>query len=65
MGARPTPSSSFGIGDGMATKLDVKAMAALVSALQWIYERAIDGVPGLEGAPWISPPSATSGMRDR
>jgi uncharacterized protein (DUF697 family) len=42
---------SFGIGDGMATKLDVKAMAALVSALQWIYERAIDGVPGLEGAP--------------
>jgi uncharacterized protein (DUF697 family) len=41
----------FGIGDGMATKLDVKAMAALVSALQWIYERAIDGVPGLEGAP--------------
>lgn len=35
----------------MATKLDVKAMAALVSALQWIYERAIDGVPGLEGAP--------------
>jgi uncharacterized protein (DUF697 family) len=35
----------------MATKLDVKAVAALVSALQWIYERAIDGVPGLEGAP--------------
>jgi uncharacterized protein (DUF697 family) len=35
----------------MATKLDVKAMAALVSGLQWIYERAIDGVPGLEGAP--------------
>jgi uncharacterized protein (DUF697 family) len=35
----------------MATKLDVKAMAALGSALQWIYERAIDGVPGLEGAP--------------
>ncbi|HEX3973948.1 MAG TPA: EcsC family protein [Stellaceae bacterium] len=35
----------------MATKLDVKAMAAVVSALQWIYERAIDGVPGLEGAP--------------
>jgi len=35
----------------MATKLDVKAMAALISALQWIYERAIDGVPGLEGAP--------------
>ena len=35
----------------MATKLDVKAMAALVSALQWIYEHAIDGVPGLEGAP--------------
>jgi uncharacterized protein (DUF697 family) len=35
----------------MATKLDVKAMATLVSALQWIYERAIDGVPGLEGAP--------------
>lgn len=35
----------------MATKLDVKAMGALVSALQWIYERAIDGVPGLEGAP--------------
>ncbi|HEY1503602.1 MAG TPA: EcsC family protein [Stellaceae bacterium] len=35
----------------MATKLDVKAMTALVSALQWIYERAIDGVPGLEGAP--------------
>jgi uncharacterized protein (DUF697 family) len=35
----------------MATKLDVKAMAALVSALQWIYERAIDGVPGLDGAP--------------
>ncbi|HEX4191722.1 MAG TPA: EcsC family protein [Stellaceae bacterium] len=35
----------------MATKLDVKAMAAVVSALQWIYERAIDGMPGLEGAP--------------
>jgi uncharacterized protein (DUF697 family) len=35
----------------MATKLDVKAMTAIVSALQWIYERAIDGVPGLEGAP--------------
>jgi uncharacterized protein (DUF697 family) len=35
----------------MATKLDVKAMGALVSALQWVYERAIDGVPGLEGAP--------------
>lgn len=35
----------------MATRLDVKAMTALVSALQWIYERAIDGVPGLEGAP--------------
>jgi uncharacterized protein (DUF697 family) len=35
----------------MATKLDVKAMAAVVSALQWIYERAIDGVPGLDGAP--------------
>jgi uncharacterized protein (DUF697 family) len=35
----------------MATKLDVKAMGALVSALQWIYERALDGVPGLEGAP--------------
>lgn len=35
----------------MATKLDVKAMATLVSALQWIYERAIDGIPGLEGAP--------------
>lgn len=35
----------------MATKLDLKAMAALVSGLQWIYERAIDGVPGLEGAP--------------
>ena len=35
----------------MATKLDVKAMAAVVSALQWVYERAIDGVPGLEGAP--------------
>lgn len=35
----------------MATKLDVKAMGALVSALQWIYERAIDGVPGLDGAP--------------
>jgi uncharacterized protein (DUF697 family) len=35
----------------MATKLDVKAMAALVSALQWVYERAIDGMPGLEGAP--------------
>jgi uncharacterized protein (DUF697 family) len=38
----------------MATKLDVKAMAALVSALQWIYERAIDGVPGLEGAPHLA-----------
>jgi uncharacterized protein (DUF697 family) len=35
----------------MATKLDVKAMAALVSGLHWIYERAIDGVPGLDGAP--------------
>ena len=35
----------------MATKIDVKAMAALVSALQWIYERAVDGAPGLEGAP--------------
>lgn len=35
----------------MATKLDVKAMGALVSALQWIYERAIDGLPGLDGAP--------------
>jgi uncharacterized protein (DUF697 family) len=35
----------------MATKLDVKAMAAVVAALQWIYERAIDGMPGLEGAP--------------
>lgn len=35
----------------MATKLDVKAMTAIVSALQWIYERAIDGVPGFEGAP--------------
>jgi uncharacterized protein (DUF697 family) len=35
----------------MATNLDVKAMGALVSALQWVYERAIDGVPGLEGAP--------------
>jgi uncharacterized protein (DUF697 family) len=35
----------------MATKLDVKAKAALVSGLHWIYERAIDGVPGLEGAP--------------
>jgi hypothetical protein len=41
----------MGIGDGMATKLDVKAMAAVVSALQWIYERAVDGVPGLDGAP--------------
>ena len=38
----------------MATKLDVKAMAALVSALQWVYERAIDGVPGLEGAPHLA-----------
>ena len=35
----------------MATKLDLKAMAALVSTLHWIYERAIDGVPGLDGAP--------------
>jgi uncharacterized protein (DUF697 family) len=46
-----TPSTKTCIGDGMATKLDVKAMATLVSALQWIYERAIDGLPGLEGAP--------------
>jgi uncharacterized protein (DUF697 family) len=35
----------------MAAKLDVKAMTALVSALQWVYERAVDGVPGIEGAP--------------
>jgi uncharacterized protein (DUF697 family) len=34
----------------MAAKLDVKAMTALVSGLRWVYERAIDGVPGLDGA---------------
>jgi uncharacterized protein (DUF697 family) len=34
----------------MATKLDVKALTAFVSALQWVYEKAIDGVPGLDGA---------------
>jgi len=38
----------------MATKLDVKAMTALMTALQWIYERAVDGVPGLDGAPHLA-----------
>ena len=34
----------------MATKLDAKTMAALFSALGWIYDKAIDGVPGLDSA---------------
>lgn len=34
----------------MATKLDTKTMAALFGALGWIYDKAIDGVPGLDSA---------------
>ncbi|HEY3919159.1 MAG TPA: EcsC family protein [Stellaceae bacterium] len=34
----------------MASKLDAKTMAALLGALQWIYDKAVDGVPGLDSA---------------
>jgi uncharacterized protein (DUF697 family) len=34
----------------MNTKLDTKALTALSSALHWVYDKAVDGVPGLDGA---------------
>jgi hypothetical protein len=34
----------------MATKLDTKAPPALMGALHWVYDKAIDGVPGLDSA---------------
>lgn len=34
----------------MATKLDVKALTALFGTLHWIYDKAIEGVPGLGSA---------------
>jgi uncharacterized protein (DUF697 family) len=34
----------------MSAKLDVKAVAALTGALHWVYDKAVDGVPGLDSA---------------
>jgi uncharacterized protein (DUF697 family) len=34
----------------MATKLEAKTMTALLSALHWVYDKAIEGVPGLDSA---------------
>jgi uncharacterized protein (DUF697 family) len=34
----------------MAANLERTAMAALLSAVSWVYDRAIDGAPGLDGA---------------
>lgn len=34
----------------MKNLIDSKALGAITGALQWVYDKAVDGVPGLEGA---------------